>query len=188
MYVLTVLQSTTMGGNNNYYSFLEIANNFSFIDGTITPSDYRYPTMNTFVPDMARILPFVASSPGILIMDGNNNNNKLSSWPLRSPSAICVDYYVCSVVQSYTNGVQINPFVNHSHTHQINITHHRSLFYNYMHRTYNLIQQILVLFHASLVCMLKYQNQKNNHTYPRVIRWQFMKRIPCLHSHSLSLF
>lgn len=116
MYVLTVLQSTTMGGNNNYYSFLEIANNFSFIDGTITPSDYRYPTMNTFVPDMARILPFVASSPGILIMDGNNNNNKLSSWPLRSPSAICVDYYVCSVVQSYTNGVQINPFVNHLHT------------------------------------------------------------------------
>ena len=105
------------GGNNNYYSFLEIANNFSFIDGTITPNNYQYPTMNTFVPDMARILPFVASSPGILlIMDGNNDNNLLSSWPLRSPTAICVDYYVCSVVQSYTHSVQINPFVNHSHT------------------------------------------------------------------------
>lgn len=71
--------------------------------------------MNTFVPDMGKIVSSVASSPGILIMDGNDNN-KLSSWPLRSPVAICVDYYVCSVVQSYTNSVQINPFVNHSHT------------------------------------------------------------------------
>lgn len=60
---------------------------------------------------MGKIVSSVASSPGILIMD-----NKLSSWPLRSPVAICVDYYVCSVVQSYTHGVQINPFVNHSHT------------------------------------------------------------------------
>ena len=102
------------GGNNNYYSFLEIANNFSFTDGTITPNNYRYPTMNTFVPDMGKIVTSVASSPGILIMDGNDNN-KLSSWPLRSPVAICVDYYVCSVVQ-YRYGVQINPFVNHSHT------------------------------------------------------------------------
>lgn len=77
------------------------------------PSNYRYPTMNTFVSDIAEIVSPAASSPGILIMDGNNK--KLSSWPLSSPVAICVDYYVCSVVQSYTNGVQINPFIDHSH-------------------------------------------------------------------------
>ena len=111
--LMYVLQSTTMGGGNNYYSFLEIANNFECIDGTIMPSNYRYPTMNTFVPDMAKIVSSVASSPGILIMDGNDDN--LLSWPLRSPTAICVDYYVCSVVQSYTHSVQINPFVNPSH-------------------------------------------------------------------------
>ena len=100
------------GGNE--YSFLEIANNFSFIDGTITPNNYQYPTMNTFVSDMAEIVSPITSSPGILIME--RNNNKLLSWPLYSPVAICVDYYVCSVVQSYTNSVQINPFVDHSHT------------------------------------------------------------------------
>ena len=84
------------------------------MDGTVAPSDYRYPTMNTFVPDMAKIVSSVASSPGILIMDGNDNDNLLS-WPLRSPVAICVDYYVCSVVQ-HRYGVRINPFVDHSHT------------------------------------------------------------------------
>lgn len=101
-----------MGGDSNEYSFLEIANNFSFIDGTITPSDYRYPTMNTFVSDMAEIVPLITSSPGILVIH-SLESIETTSIPLLSPVSFLIDHYICIAKGSFQ--IQIDPFSDPGH-------------------------------------------------------------------------
>ena len=101
------------GGDSNEYSFLEIANNFSFIDGTITPSDYRYPTTNTFVSDMAEIVPLITSSPGILVIHSLETTIETTSIPLLSPVSFSIDHYICIAKGSFL--IQIDPFSDPGH-------------------------------------------------------------------------
>lgn len=96
----------------NDYSFLEIANNFSFIDGTITPSNYQYPTTNTFVPDMGKIVTPAASSPGILLLH-SLESIETTSIPLLSPVSFSIDHYICIAKGSFQ--IQIDPFSDPSH-------------------------------------------------------------------------
>ena len=84
------------------------------MNGTITPSDYRYPTMNTFVSDMAEIVlpPVTSSSPGIVVIH-SLETMETSSIPLLSPISFSIDHYICTAKGSIQ--IQIDPFSDPSH-------------------------------------------------------------------------
>ena len=82
------------------------------MDGTVAPSDYRYPTMNTFVSDLAEIVSPVASSPGILVIH-SLEMMETSSIPLMSPVSFLIDHYICTAKGATT--IQIDPFSDPSH-------------------------------------------------------------------------
>lgn len=69
--------------------------------------------MNTFVSDIAEIVPLITSSPGILVIHSLETTIETTSIPLLSPVSFSIDHYICIAKGSFV--IQIDPFSDPGH-------------------------------------------------------------------------